>query len=226
MKFSIRSTCSRHSSAAVRSLLAAVAIAVVVATGSASSALGAETATPPPALVDGNSTLPCAEGILHLRDLEGADATLQQGIADATAMAQAWQSDARLYSLQLSCPLLQSGYSWNGVFFSESRQSFYRTDTLEQTAAEYEPSAIPTLDPGALSFRNIYNSLLKAGFDGSMTIDPSNGVTVRQNAASIPFGPANAPKDKVLVHLAIIDRNETKDVWLDVVDGTVYRYEV
>jgi hypothetical protein len=184
------------------------------------------TPTPPAALVIGDPSQPCAEGVLHVRDLEGADATLQQGLADATKLAQAWQKDARLYSVQLSCPLLQTGYSWNGVFFSQTAQAFYRTDTLELSAAEYDPSVIPTLDPSGLSFGNIYRSLLKAGFDGAMEIDPANGVTVRQNTAAIPFGPANAPKDKVLVHLAIIDRNETKDVWVDAVDGTVYRYEV
>jgi hypothetical protein len=184
------------------------------------------TPTAPPALIIGDPSQPCAKGVLHVRDLEGADASYQQGLATATKLAQAWEKDARLYSVQLSCPLLQTGYSWNGVFFSQTAQAFYRTDTLELSAAEFDPSVIPTLDPAGLSFGNIYRSLLKAGFDGSMEIDPANGVTVRQNTAAIPFGPSNAPKDKVLVHLAIIDRNETKDVWVDAVDGTVYRYEV
>lgn len=184
------------------------------------------TPTPPSSLVLGDPSQPCGAGVLHVRDLDNADASLAQGIADATKKAQTWESDVRLYTLQLSCPILQSGYSWNGVFFSQRAQAFYRTDTLEPSAAEYDPSVIPTLDPGTLSFREIYRSLMKAGFDGSMEIDPASGVTVRQNTASIPFGPPNAPKDKVLVHLAIIDRNETKDVWVDAVDGTVYRYEV
>ncbi|MGC4191276.1 MAG: hypothetical protein QM589_08930 [Thermomicrobiales bacterium] len=184
------------------------------------------TPTAPPALIPGDPSQPCAEGVLHVRDLEGADATLQQGLANATKTAQGWESDARLYTLQLACPLLQSGYAWNGTFFSQTAQAFFRTDTLELSAAEYDPSVIPTLDPSSLSFRNLYNSLLKAGFDDSMEIDPSNGITVRQNTAAIPFGPSNAPQNKVLIHLAIIDRNETKDVWVDAVDGTVYRYEV
>lgn len=184
------------------------------------------TPTPPGSLVLGDPSQPCGGGVLHVRDLDNADASLAQGIADATKKAQAWEADVRLYTLQLSCPILQSGYSWNGVFFSQRAQAFYRTDTLEPSAAEYDPSVIPTLDPATISFREIYRSLIKAGFDGSMEIDPASGVTVRQNAAAIPFGPPNAPKDKVLVHLAIIDRNETKDVWVDAVDGTVYRYEV
>ncbi|MGC4108654.1 MAG: hypothetical protein QM753_20205 [Thermomicrobiales bacterium] len=205
-----------------------VALAVMMLTGGLASPVLADdpTPTPPPSLVLGDPSQPCAEGMLHVRDLEGADATLQQGISDATALAQAWQKDARLYAIQLSCPLLRTGYSWNGIFFSQTAQAFYRTDTLELSAAEDDPSVIPTLDPANLSFRNLYRSLLKAGFDGAMAIDPSNGITVRQNTAAIPFGPPNAPKDKVLIHLAIIDRNETKDVWVDAADGTVYRYEV
>lgn len=213
--------------AGLRAALVPCLLAILLAGMGASPALADDpTPTPPPALVLGDPSLPCAEGTLHVRDLEGADASLQQGLADATKLAQTWQQDARLYSVQLSCPLLQTGYSWNGVFFSQTAQAFYRTDTLELSAAEYDPSVIPTLDPSGLSFGNLYRSLLKAGFDGSMAIDPANGVTVRQNTAAIPFGPPNAPKDKVLIHLAIIDRNETKDVWVDAVDGTVYRYEV
>lgn len=208
-------------------MLAAVLLGILVSGVSLAPVLADDpTPTPLPALVPGDSSLPCAEGTLHVRDLEGADATLQEGLAAATKTAQAWQKDARLYSVQLSCPLLQTGYSWNGVFFSQTAQAFYRTDTLELSAAEDDPSVIPTLDPSGLSFGNLYRSLLKAGFDGSMVIDPANGVTVRQNTAAIPFGPPNAPKDKALIHLAIIDRNETKDVWVDAVDGTVYRYEV
>ena len=210
-----------------RPLLTAALLVVVTLCIAAVPVLAADpTPTAPPSLILGDPNQPCGAGVLHVRDLEGADATLAQGIADATKLAQAWQKDVRLYSVQLSCPLLQGGYSWNGVFFSQTAQAFYRTDTLELSAAEDDPSVIPTLDPGALSFRDIYNSLLKAGFDGSLEIDPANGVTVRQNTAAIPFGPPNAPKDTVLVHLAIIDRSETKDVWVSAVDGTVYRYEV
>jgi hypothetical protein len=215
------------SRATVRAVAAAVMAALLVLHGGAIPVLADEpTPTSPPSLIQGDPAQPCGDGVLHVRDLEGADASLQQGIADATAIAQAWQKDVRLYSLQLACPILRSGYSWSGVFFSQTAQAFFRTDSRGLSAAEYDPSVIPTLDPTSLSFRAIYNSLLKAGFDGAMTIDPASGVMVRQNTAAIPFGPSNAPKDKVLVHLAIIDRNETKDVWVDAVDGTVYRYEI
>jgi len=182
--------------------------------------------TPSANPVGTSSAEPCFDGLLRIRDLERADETLFQGMADAERQARAWQSDARLYRLRLGCPLLESGYQWNGTFFSETAQAFYRTDTGEIQAAEDDPESIPTLDLSVLSFRQVYRSLLRAGFNGDLTITASGGVTVRESTDAQPFGPQNAPRNTIYVHLAIEDRNEIKDIWVDVATGTVYRYEM
>ncbi|HWV24124.1 MAG TPA: hypothetical protein VNZ58_08035 [Thermomicrobiales bacterium] len=216
-----------------RSMIAfwrALLVLLVVLTGAAPGAARAmqeETGGTPSANPVGTSPAePCFDGLLRIRDLERADETLFQGMADAERQARAWQSDARLYRLRLGCPLLESGYQWNGTFFSETAQAFYRTDTGEIQAAEDDPESIPTLDLSVLSFRQVYRSLLRAGFNGDLTITASGGVTVRESTDAQPFGPQNAPRNTIYVHLAIEDRNEIKDIWVDVATGTVYRYEM
>lgn len=183
-------------------------------------------ATPPANPVAGDVSQPCFNGLLRVGDLEKADTTLTSGMAAAEAQAKTWQGDSRLYSLRLGCPLLEAGYQWNGTYFSETAQAFYRTDTGEVQAAEDDPSSIPTLDLRGISFRQIYRSLLRAGYTGDLAITAAGGVTIRENIDAQPFGPSNAPKNVVYAHLAIEDRNEIKDIWVDVTNGTVYRYEI
>jgi len=183
-------------------------------------------ATPPLNPAAGTPGQPCYNGKLTIADLESADDTIADGIEAMTKLATAWQSDARLYSLRLGCPLLSSGLQWNGTFFSETAQAFYTTDTAAVEAAEDDPDSIPTLDATQVSFRDVYRSLLRAGFGGDLTITASGGVTVQMSTDSHPFGPSSAPKGVIYVHVAIFDRNEVKDVWISAVDGTVYRYEL
>lgn len=192
----------------------------------AQSSTGDPAATPPANPVSGDASKPCFNGLLRVRDLETADTSLKSGMAAAETQAKAWQSDSRLYSLRLGCPLLEVGYQWNGTYFSETAQAFFRTDTGEVQAAEDDPSSIPTLDLSGISFRQIYRSLLRAGYTGDLTITAAGGVTVRENMDAQPFGPSNAPRNVVYAHLAIEDRNEIKDIWVDVMNGTVYRYEL
>lgn len=199
---------------------------VALAPVAAQSSTGDLDATPPSNPAAGDASKPCFNGLLRIRDLETADDSLAAGMAAADAQAKTWQSDARLYSLRLGCPLLEAGYQWNGTYFSETAQAFYHTDTREIQPAEDDPSSIPTLDLKTISFRQIYKSLLRAGFNGDLLITASGGVTVRESTDTQPFGPTNAPHKVVYAHLSIEDRNEVKDIWIDVATGTVYRYEL
>ncbi|HEU0163717.1 MAG TPA: hypothetical protein VFQ54_01660 [Thermomicrobiales bacterium] len=208
-------------------ILAIVAIAILPQLTAAQSDGNDPDATPPVNPSAGDATKPCFNGLLRVRDLEQADATLVAGMADAEKKAKAsFQPDVRLYSLRLGCPLLASGLQWNGTYFSETAQAYYSTDTGEVQAAEDLPNTIPTLDITKLSFRDVYRSLLRAGFGGDLMITASGGVTVKESTDTQPFGPPNAPKNVVYVHLAIEDRNEVKDIWVDATNGTVYRYEL
>src|SRR5699024_2024463 len=92
----------------------------------------------------------CGISRLRLGDLQDIDNSVSSGVDRATAEAQQWQSDARLFTLRLGCPLLVTGVKWEGVFFSQSAQAFYETDTGKVDPVEVDPSLIPTLAPDEL----------------------------------------------------------------------------
>jgi len=168
---------------------------------------------------------PCAAGRLRVGDLDNADPSLKRGVEQATAKAQAWQQDARLYSLRLGCPLLTTGYQWEGTFFSETAQAFYRTDTAQIDASDDAPESIPTLDSESVSLRPVYRSLIRAGFTDSLLLSAAGGVTIRPSTDEQPFGPQTAPRGQVYAHVAIEERGQVTDVWVSLADGTIYRYE-
>src|SRR5690606_25148665 len=88
----------------------------------------AQTSTPESAFgVDPNAA--CAMSRLRVGDLKSIDGTIASGVERATEEAQQWQSDSRLFTLRLGCPLLVTGVKWEGVFFSSAAQAFYETDT-------------------------------------------------------------------------------------------------
>jgi len=179
-----------------------------------------------PGLVLGqNAVAPCAVGRLTIGDLEGADATLAKGVEAATAKAQAWQKDARLSTLRLGCPLLTTGYQWEGTFFSETAQAFFSTDTGQIDASDDDPDSIPTLVTENLSLRPVYRSLVRAGFTDALLLGASGGVTIRPSTEAQPFGPPSAPRDQTYAHVAIEERGQVTDVWVSMTDGTIYRYE-
>lgn len=166
----------------------------------------------------------CAKSRLRIIDLESVDATVERGVQRAVEEARLWQGDARLYTLRLGCPLLTTGVQWEGVFFSETAQAFYSTDTARIDAVNDPPESIPTLDPTGLNMREVYRSLIRAGFSDDLQLTAQGGVTIRQSTGSHPFGPPSAPRDQVYAHLAIEVDGQITDVWVSVGDGTIYRY--
>lgn len=167
---------------------------------------------------------PCANGRLQVRDLAEVDETIQSGVEQATEVAQDWQPDARLYTLRLGCPLLTSGYRWEGVFFSETAQALFSTDTGVVDAVEADPDTIPTLDPAGISMQGVYRTLLRAGFSDELLLSAAGGVTIRTSTDESPFGPESAPRNQVYAHVAIEVSGQVTDVWVSLEDNTVYRY--
>lgn len=186
-----------------------------------------ETATPPPPpwISDEDVDLPCTDSRLRLGDIADAQDSMQDGVDAAEERAEAWQSDVRLYTLRLGCPLLEPGYQWDGTFFSEAAQSFYSTDTGMSEAAENDPDAITTLDVSSIDLSEVYRSLQRAGFDEDVLLSATGGVTIRTSTDEMPFGPPSAPRDAVYIHVALEERGEVIDIWVSADDGTVYRYE-
>jgi hypothetical protein len=201
--------------------LAAVVIAGVG--GSPPAAATAQSSTPV-AIAGEDPNAPCATSRLRIGDLESVDATIGGGIQRATEEAQRWQADARLYTLRLGCPLLTTGVQWEGVFFSETAQSFYSTDTGRTDAVNDAPETIPTLDPAGIQMREVYRSLIRAGFSDDLRLTAQGGVTIRQSTDSHPFGPSAAPRNQTYAHLAIEVDGQITDVWVSTSDYTIYRY--
>ncbi len=185
-----------------------------------------DSATPLPLAGENDASKPCFDGHLRIRDLEGAQETLADGFATADAVATAWKPDARLFVLRLGCPLLETGYQWEGTYFSERAQAFFETDTRVEQASEDDPKEIPTLDSTKVQILPVFTSLLKAGYDEESQFGAVGGLTIRPSTEAQPFGPPSAPRDDVYFHVSILERGEVIDVWIASRDATIYRYKV
>lgn len=178
----------------------------------------------PELLLGQDPSAPCAGGRLRVKDLETVDGTIGQGVERATKKAKAWQADARLYTLRLGCPLLTTGYQWEGTFFSETAQAFYATDTNVVEAVNDDPSTIPLLDPEGLDLLMVYRTLIRAGFTDDLLLSAAGGLTIRYSTETHPFGPDAAPRNQIYAHVAVEASGQVTDVWISINDGTIFRY--
>lgn len=167
---------------------------------------------------------PCASGKLTIGDLPAIDRAWEQGIERATADATAWQQDAVLSSLRVVCQLFETEFRWQANFYSRNAQAFYSSDTREVVPASVEESEVPRLEVNQLSFRLLHDVLNQAGYGDATEISPSSGVDIRLNTNESPFGPPEAPKDVILYHVAIEQRGEIHDVFVDGRKGKIYTY--
>jgi hypothetical protein len=167
----------------------------------------------------------CEDGRLLVSDLALMDAQVKDGLSSAENEAKAWQSDAKLTQLRVGCQLFEAEFRWQATFYSEKLQTFYASDTGETEPAEISPAEVSELPTSDLSFGLVHQTLIKAGFSDADVISPSSGVDVRLNTTALPFGPPSAPKDIVIVHVAIERQGETKDVFVSAKDGSIYRFD-
>lgn len=167
---------------------------------------------------------PCADSRLRVRDLKSIDDTISDGVKRATEEAQLWQKDSRLNTLRLGCPLFVTGVKWEGVFFSESAQAFYETDTGRVDPVEVEPKLIPTLVPDRFSMSGIYDALVAYGFTDELLLTAAGGVTIKTNTPEIPFGPPTAKPGLVYAHVAVEQQDVVIDVWVSMSDYSIHVY--
>jgi len=184
------------------------------------------TSTPVPLAGEDDATKPCFDGRLRIRDLKGAQESLAAGLSRANEVALTWEPDARLFILRLGCPLLETGYQWEGTYFSERIQAFFETNTRAVQASEDDPQEIPTLSADGIQILPVYLSILHAGYDEDSQLGAVGGVTIRPSTDAQPFGPPSAPRNDVYFHVSILERGQVIDVWIAASDATIYRYEV
>lgn len=166
----------------------------------------------------------CSMSRLRVGDLKDIDNTIRNGVERATEEAHQWQSDARITTLRLGCPLLVTGVKWEGVYFSQSAQAFYETDTGKVDPVEVDPSLIPSLEPDDLSMSVVYDALIEYGFTDELLLTAQGGVTIKTSTNEMPFGPPSAPRGHVYAHMAIEEQDVIIDVWVSLSDGTVFTY--
>lgn len=190
---------------------------------SASGVTVAQTSTPG-ATFGFDPNAPCANSRLRVGDLKLINDTIEPGVKRATEEAQAWQRDARLFTLRLGCPLLVTGVKWEGVYFSESAQAFYETDTGKVEPVEDDPSIIPTLAPDRFRMSLVYESLIDYGFTDDLLLTPQGGVTIKTSTNELPFGPPEAPRGYVYAHMSVEQQDVIVDVWVSMTTGEVFTY--
>jgi hypothetical protein len=184
----------------------------------------AATAGPPETVVASGANRACRDGRLVLGDLSLIDAQWVAGVQAAIAKGLAWRADARLIRLRVGCGVLEPSYRWQGMFYSESAQSFFLSDTGEQDPAEVDASAVATLPTGALSFVGLQNALARAGYSDDTLISASSGIDIRLNTDAEPFGPPSAPKNLVYYHVALDDQGVIRDLFVSADDWIIYLY--
>ncbi|MCO5225394.1 MAG: hypothetical protein M9953_08665 [Thermomicrobiales bacterium] len=166
----------------------------------------------------------CADSRLRVRDLKSIDDTIEPGVKRATEEAQQWQKDSRLYTLRLGCPLFVTGVKWEGVFFSESAQAFYETDTGLVDPVEVDPKLIPTLAPDKFRMSLVYDALITYGFTDDLLLTAAGGVTIKTNTPQMPFGPPTTEAGSVYAHIAVEQQDVVIDVWISMTDYSVHVY--
>src|SRR5215213_11330533 len=85
------------------------------------------TLTPSPARISLLTPVPerCAGGRLRVGDLAAVGDEWVAGVQSAIETAHAWRPDARLVTVQVGCAPLESGFRWQGTFYSQTAQSFF-----------------------------------------------------------------------------------------------------
>ncbi|MCC6314635.1 MAG: hypothetical protein IT337_11565 [Thermomicrobiales bacterium] len=166
----------------------------------------------------------CATGRLLVGDIPTIAATWTVGVQDAIERAQTWRSDARLVILQIGCLPLEADFRWEGIFYSDSAQAFFASDTGVSSPAEVDPVTVPTLPLDRVSFGEVHRSLARAGYPDSAQISPTSGLTVRLNSPTDPFGPPGIPQD-IVYHVAIEELGEARDLFITAANWTIYSYQ-
>jgi hypothetical protein len=165
----------------------------------------------------------CGDGELRVGDLKSMDALWAEQKPKLDAIARAWEDDAVLTGLRVSCGILESGFRWQGIYYSPTAQASYQTDTGETIGAEFDPSQAAKL-PESISFGSVWRTLAKAGYDDSTTLEPAIGVSIQVNSEATPLGPDTVPVGALICHVALRYLGEVRDLFVSVPDGTIYRH--
>jgi hypothetical protein len=145
-------------------------------------------------------------------------------VQSAIESARAWRPDAQLVIMQVGCAPLETGFRWQGTFYSQTAQSFYLSDTGLSEPAEIDPASVPALPLEEVDFRELHLALARAGYEDDAELNPATGATVRLNAPTDPFGPADTPQGLVY-HVAVVDQGNVQDLFVSSPGWKIHSYQ-
>jgi hypothetical protein len=179
---------------------------------------------PPPRTRVPPEDLRCRGGRLRVGDLIVVSEEWGAGVQTAIEAALAWRPDARLVTMQVGCLPLESRFRWQGMFYSQSAQSFFFSDTGLSEPAEIDPASVPVLPLEEVNFLELHRALARAGYGDDAELNPATGATVRLNAPTDPFGPPGTPQG-LIYHVAVVDQGNVQDLFVSSGNWTIYSYQ-
>lgn len=180
--------------------------------------------TPPPLSLITPEPERCADGRLRVGDLARVGEEWSAGVQTAIEAALAWRPDARLVIMHVGCAPLETGFRWQGTFYSRLAQSFFFSDSGMSEPAEVAPDDVPQLPLEEVDFRGLHLALARAGYAEDAELNPATGATVRLNAPSDPFGPPGTPPGLVY-HVAIAEQGNVQDLFVSSQGWTIHSYQ-
>lgn len=198
-----------------------------LATGPATSPVSAPVGTvnAPTAAVGATTGAPCESGTLRVRDLAAIEGSWRDGLAVAKGRAANWQDDAVLIQLTVSCELFEAGFRWQATFFSRTAQAFFTSDTTEVRPVNTDPAEIVPLPEAEINFTELLAVVQREGVVSNMLDDVVVTLDVRVNTDAEPVGPPGIPTGVAVYHLALRQAGETRELYIDAVNGEIHRFE-
>lgn len=198
--------------------------------GTAPAAIALPTANPA-----GGEGICTDEAQLPLAKFKDAAPLLAGAYADALKGAQAWQADARLYEMQLSCGLL-GGLRWEFSWVSDAAKKTIGNSAREpeitaesMEAGNYEEVAKrATLDPTsvAISLDKLGDALLEAGYQPTNAVGLLGGITLGQATKdNFMFTPPEGGDEGLYYRVSVQVKPDElgQNVLVDATSGKVYK---
>ncbi len=179
----------------------------------------------PTAATGATTGAPCESGTLRIKDLPAIADSWLNGVNVSGERALAWKDDSIFVELAVSCELFEAGFRWQSTWYSREADAYYRADTAEVIPANAKPETIVSLPKGDVDFNKLMQVLMA---DESLALQPDYLITkldVRVNTPDRRMGPETIPVNRLIFHLTIQSPGQTLELYVDIEDEKVYRYE-
>jgi hypothetical protein len=179
----------------------------------------------PTAAVGATTGAPCESGTLRIKDLPEIEKRWRDGLSVARGRAAAWQEDAVLIELRISCELFEAGFRWQATFFSREAQAYYTSDTAEVIPVNTDPDSIIPLPESEINFNDLMSVISGTDLISASGEDTISTLDIRVSTTLHPIGPPGVPTGAAIYHLALKTRGMILELYIDAIQGKIYRFE-